>query len=169
MVKGKSSMSLVKHGIPAGIDHGQTLRIQGKGEAGDVGAPNGDLLLTVYIKAHELFERRGMDVYMRMPINFAQAALGSELSIPTLDGNVKFTIGEGTQTGTTFRLQGKGIPSLRNKKQRGDQYVEVYVEVPKNLTAKQKDLLREFADGTVEHQPEQMNFRKKIEKFFNKN
>ncbi len=155
--------------IPAGIDHGQALRIQGKGEAGDVGAPNGDLLLTVYIKAHELFERRGMDVYMRMPINFAQAALGSELSIPTLDGNVKFTIGEGTQTGTTFRLQGKGIPSLRNKKQRGDQYVEVYVEVPKNLTAKQKDLLREFADGTVEHQPEQMNFRKKIEKFFNKN
>ena len=134
-----------------------------------MGAPNGDLLLTVYIKAHELFERRGMDVYMRMPINFAQAALGSELSIPTLDGNVKFTIGEGTQTGTTFRLQGKGIPSLRNKKQRGDQYVEVYVEVPKNLTAKQKDLLREFADGTVEHQPEQMNFRKKIEKFFNKN
>lgn len=155
--------------IPAGIDHGQTLRIQGKGEAGDVGAPNGDLLLTIYIKPHEIFERRGMDVYMRMPIGFAQAALGAELSIPTLDGNVKFNIHEGTQTGTTFRLQGKGIPSLRNKKQRGDQYVEVYVEVPKNLTAKQKELLKEFADGTVDHEPEQMNFKKKLEKFFGKN
>ncbi|MGL5677716.1 MAG: molecular chaperone DnaJ [Cellulosilyticaceae bacterium] len=154
--------------IPAGIDHGQTLRVTGKGEAGDAGAPNGDLLVTIYIKPHELFERRDMDVHMRMPITFAQAALGAELSIPTLDGNVKFSIHEGTQTGTTFRLQGKGIPSLRNQKHRGDQYVEVYIEVPKNLTSKQKNLLREFAEQTEEQQPEQMNFKKKIEKFFGK-
>ncbi len=154
--------------IPAGIDHGQTLRVSGKGEAGDVGAPNGDLLVTVYIKSHEIFERRDMDVHMRMPISFAQAALGAELSIPTLDGNVKFTIQEGTQTGTTFRLQGKGIPSLRNTKRRGDQYVEVYIEVPKNLSANQKTLLREFAEDTKEHQTEQNNFIKKCKKLFGK-
>lgn len=154
--------------IPAGIDHGQTLRVTGKGEVGEVGAPSGDLLLTIYIKPHELFERRDQNVHMRMPISFTQAALGSELTIPTLDGNVKFAIGEGTQTGTTFRLQGKGIPSIRNKKNRGDQYVEVYIEVPKNLTTKQKDLLKEFAEDSKEHQTEQNNFRKKIEKFFGK-
>ncbi|MGL4361913.1 MAG: molecular chaperone DnaJ [Cellulosilyticaceae bacterium] len=154
--------------IPAGIDHGQTLRISGKGEAGDLGAPNGDLLLTVYIKAHEFFERRDMNVHMRMPISFTQAALGAELSIPTLDGNVKFSIQEGTQSGTTFRVQGKGIPSIRNKKHRGDQYVEVYIEVPRNLSSKQKNLLKEFADQTKEHQTEQNNFKKKIEKFFGK-
>lgn len=130
--------------IPAGIDHGQTLRVAGKGEAGDAGAPAGDLLVTVSVKAHGVFERRGNDVYMRMPISFAQAALGAELSIPTLDGNVKFTIQPGTQTSSKFRLQGKGIPSLQNKRHRGDQYVEVYVVVPKNLTEKQKSILREF-------------------------
>ena len=130
--------------IPAGIDHGQTLRVAGKGEAGDVGAPAGDLLITVSVKAHQVFERRGNDVYMRMPISFTQAALGAELSIPTLDGNVKFTIQPGTQTSSKFRLQGKGIPSLQNKRHRGDQYVEVYVVVPKNLTEKQKEILREF-------------------------
>ena len=130
--------------IPAGIDHGQTLRVAGKGEAGDVGAPAGDLLVTVSVSSHPVFERRGNDVYMRMPISFVQAALGAELSIPTLDGNVKFSIQPGTQTSTTFRLQGKGIPSLRNNKHRGDQYVEVYVVVPKNLTEKQKEILREF-------------------------
>lgn len=155
--------------FPAGIDHGQTLRISGKGEVGEVGAPNGDLLITVYVKPHEIFERKGNDVHMRMPITFAQATLGAELSIPTLDGNVKFSIGEGTQTGTIFRLQGKGIPNIRNKKHRGDQYVEVYIEVPKNLTQRQKNLLKEFEEETVDHQPEQTNFRKKIEKFFNKN
>lgn len=155
--------------FPAGIDHGQTLRISGKGEVGDVGAPNGDLLITVYIKPHEIFERRGNDVYMKMPITFTQAALGAEVSIPTLDGNVKFNIPEGTQTGTVFRLQGKGIPNIRNQKRRGDQYVEVNIEVPKNLTANQKNLLREFENDTADHQPEQKSWKQKIEKFLNKN
>lgn len=134
--------------IPAGIDHGQTLRVSGKGETGDVGAPPGDLLVTISVKPHEVFERRENDVYMRMPVSFAQAALGTELSIPTLDGNVKFSIQPGTQTSTTFRLQGKGIPSIRNKKYRGDQYVEVYIVVPKNLTEKQKNILKEFEADT---------------------
>lgn len=134
--------------IPAGIDHGQTLRVSGKGEIGEVGAPAGDLLVTISIKPHEVLERRGNDVYMRMPISFAQAALGDELSIPTLDGNVKFSIQGGTQTSTTFRLQGKGIPNIRNKKYRGDQYVEVYIVVPKQLTEKQKNMIREFEADT---------------------
>ncbi|MHC1747523.1 MAG: molecular chaperone DnaJ [Cellulosilyticaceae bacterium] len=154
--------------FPAGIDHGQTLRISGKGEAGEVGAPAGDLLITVYIKPHDIFQRKGTDVYMRMPISFTEATLGAELSIPTLDGNVKFTINEGTQTGTTFRLQSKGIPNIRNKRSRGDQYVEVYVEVPKNLTEKQKQILREFDGDTADHRPEQKTFKDKLEKFFNK-
>lgn len=158
--------------IPAGIDHGQSLRIAGKGEVGDVGAANGDLLVTVAIRPHELFERRGNDVYMRMPITFTQAALGAEVSIPTIDGNVKFTIPEGTQTGTVFRLQNKGIPSIRNKKHRGAQYVEVFVEVPKNLTNKQKELLSQLEQETKENQPEQKKFfqkLQKLEKLFGKN
>ena len=140
--------------IPAGIDHGQTLRLAGKGEVGDPGAPSGDLLVTVSVKRHEVFERRGQDVHMRMPISFAQAALGSELSIPTLDGNVKFKIEPGTQTSSKFRLQGKGIPNLRNSKQRGDQYVEVYIVVPKNLTDKQKEILKEIEPETGEQAEE---------------
>ena len=143
--------------IPAGIDHGQTLRLAGKGEVGDPGAPSGDLLVTVSVKRHEVFERRGQDVHMRMPISFAQAALGSELSIPTLDGNVKFKIEPGTQTSSKFRLQGKGIPNLRNSKQRGDQYVEVYIVVPKNLTDKQKEILKEFEPETGEQAEESKN------------
>lgn len=130
--------------IPAGIDNEQTLRLSGKGEVGDVGAPAGDLLVTVIVASHPVFERRGNDVHMRMPISFVQAALGAELSIPTLDGNVKFTIQPGTQTSTTFRLQGKGIPDIRNSKRRGNQYVEVQIVVPKNLSEKQKALLKEF-------------------------
>lgn len=156
----------IKVSFPAGIDHAQTLRVADKGEAGEVGAPNGDLLITVSVKPHEIFERKGNDVYMRMPITFTQSALGSELSIPTLDGNVTFSINEGTQTGSVFRLQGKGIPSIRNKKHRGDQYVEVYVETPKNLTANQKELLKKFEEDTKDHQPEQNKFFKKIEKLF---
>ncbi len=148
--------------IPAGIDHGQTLRIQGKGDAGDVGAPSGDLLITIYVKAHDKFERRGNDVHLRMPISFVQAALGAELSIPTLDGNVKFSIKEGTQTGTVFRLQGKGIPSLRNKKYRGDQYVEVFVKVPTQLTEKQKQLLNEFEADSTNHSEDNKSFWEKL-------
>ncbi|OOB79231.1 MAG: molecular chaperone DnaJ [Epulopiscium sp. Nuni2H_MBin001] len=156
--------------IPAGIDSGQTLRLQGQGESGEVGAPEGDLLLTIHIKPHEIFRREGNNVHMRMPISFKQAALGAELSVPTLDGNVKLTIKEGTQTGTTFRLQGKGIPNLRNSKQRGDQLVEVVVEVPKNLTQAQKDLINQFDANITDnnHQPEQKSFWQKIERAFGK-
>ncbi|MBE6996581.1 MAG: molecular chaperone DnaJ [Ruminococcaceae bacterium] len=133
--------------IPAGIDDGQTISLRGQGHAGVNGGPKGDLLITVSVKAHPLFERDGSSILFEMPISFVQAALGAEVEVPTLDGKVKYTIPEGTQTGTTFRLRGKGIPYL-NGSSRGDQYVTVNIETPKNLTKEQKELLRKFGEAT---------------------
>ena len=133
--------------IPAGIDDGQTISLRGQGHAGVNGGPRGDLLITVSVKAHALFERDGTSILLELPISFVQAALGAEVEVPTLDGKVKYTIPEGTQTGTTFRLRGKGVPYL-NGNGRGDQYVTVNIETPKNLTKEQKELLREFAEAT---------------------
>ncbi len=133
--------------IPAGIDDGQTISLRGQGHAGYLGGPAGDLLITVSVKAHPLFEREGYDVLLEMPITFSQAALGAEIEVPTLDGKVKYTIPEGTQTGTTFRLKGKGIQRL-NSSSRGDQYITVVVETPKNMSREQKELLRRFAEAS---------------------
>ena len=133
--------------IPAGIDDGQTISLRGQGHAGANGGPKGDLLITVSVKAHPLFERDGSSILFEMPISFVQAALGAEVEVPTLDGKVKYTIPEGTQTGTTFRLRGKGIPYL-NGSGRGDQYVTVNIETPKNLNKEQKELLRKFGEAT---------------------
>ena len=135
--------------IPAGIDDGQTISLRGQGHSGMNGGPAGDLLITVSIKAHPLFERDGSSVLFEMPISFVQAALGAELEVPTLDGKVKYSIPEGTQSGTVFRLKEKGIPYL-NSKGRGDQYVTVYIVTPKNLSREQKDLLRKFGESTGE-------------------
>lgn len=129
--------------IPAGIDNGQTIQLSGKGEAGDKGGPSGDLLITIRVRSHAIFRRDGNSVYIDMPITFVQAALGATLKVPTLDGPVELDIPEGTQTGSKFRMKGKGIPYLRSKS-RGDQYVTVNVEVPRNLTSKQKEMLRDF-------------------------
>jgi molecular chaperone DnaJ len=129
--------------IPAGIDEGQMLTLRGEGEPGLRGGPRGDLYIVIHVKPHELFTREGYNVHLKMPISFADAALGGEIKIPTLDGTVSFTIPEGTQTGTKFRLRGKGIPHI-NGRGRGDQIVEVYIDVPKKLTEKQKELLREL-------------------------
>jgi molecular chaperone DnaJ len=133
--------------IPAGIDDGQTISLRSQGHAGVNGGPAGDLLLTVSVKAHPLFERDGSSVLLEMPISFVQAALGAELEVPTLDGKVKLTIPEGTQTGSIFRLRGKGIPYL-NGSSRGDQYVTVNIETPKSLNKEQKELLRQFGEAT---------------------
>ena len=133
--------------IPAGIDDGQTISLRGQGHAGANGGPMGDLLITVSVKAHALFERDGSSVLFELPISFVQATLGAEVEVPTLDGNVKYSIPEGTQTGTTFRLRGKGIPYL-NGSGRGDQYVTVNIETPRNLTKEQKELLRQFGEAT---------------------
>lgn len=140
--KVRKSKTIEVH-IPAGIDDGQTIQLTGKGEAGDKGGPNGDLLLTVRVRKHAIFEREGNNVYIDMPITFVQAAIGATVKVPTLDGLVELDIPEGTQTGSRFRMKGKGIPFLRSKS-RGDQYVTVNVEVPRNLTAKQKEILKGF-------------------------
>jgi len=134
--------------IPAGIENGQSIRLRGKGEPGANGGPRGDLILTVYVKPHNYFERRGFDIYYTMPISYTQAALGAELEVPTLDGKVKYEMKPGTQTHTRFRLRGKGVPNLNNEKVRGDQYVTVVIDVPKKLNEKQKELLMEFAKAS---------------------
>ena len=141
----------IKVKIPAGIDDGQTLNLRGKGNAGLDGGPAGDLLITVFVKPHPLFERDGNSVLMEMPVTFAQAALGAEIEVPTIDGRVKLTIPEGTQPGSVFRLRGKGIPYLQSKGNgRGDQFVTITVTVPKNMTSEQKERLRAYADAMNE-------------------
>ena len=135
----------IKVSIPAGIDHGQTISLRGQGHAGKNGGPAGDLLVTVMVQPHDVFRRDGTAVFCEAPITFTQAVLGAELEIPTIDGKVKYTIPEGTQTGTVFRLKGKGIPVL-NGRGRGDQYVTVTIETPRNLNREQKDALRKFSE-----------------------
>jgi molecular chaperone DnaJ len=135
----------IETSIPAGIDNGQTISIRGQGNAGRNGGQTGDLLITITIRPHELFRREGTSVLCSAPITFAQAVLGAELEIPTIDGKVKYDLPEGTQSGTTFRLKGKGIPAL-NGRGRGDQYVTVYIETPRDLTREQKEALTKFAD-----------------------
>ena len=152
----------VKVSIPAGIDNGQTISLRGQGHAGKNGGPNGDLLITVMVKPHGLFRRDGTSVFCEAPITFTQAVLGAELEIPTIDGKVKYTIPEGTQTGTVFRLRGKGIPVL-NGRGRGDQYVTVTIETPRNLNKEQKDALRKFSETLGEGNYEQQkSFFKKF-------
>ena len=136
--------------IPAGIDDGQTISRQGYGNAGTNGGQPGDLLISVIVRPHAIFERDGTSVIMEQPISFAQAALGAEVEVPTLDGKVKLTIPEGTQPGAVFRMRGKGIPYLRGTG-RGDQFVTVNITVPKGMNANQKDLLRQYAVAMGEH------------------
>ncbi|MCL1834879.1 MAG: molecular chaperone DnaJ [Oscillospiraceae bacterium] len=135
--------------IPAGIDDGQTISMRGQGNAGVNGGEPGDLFVTVSVLPHAKYEREGNAVLLQMPISFVQAALGDEVEVDTLDGKVKYTIPGGTQTGTVFRLRGKGIQNLRGGG-RGDQYITVNVEVPKVLSDAQKDLLRQYAALTGE-------------------
>ncbi|NLO82896.1 MAG: molecular chaperone DnaJ [Clostridiales bacterium] len=137
--------------IPAGIDNGQAITLRGEGEPGERGGSPGDLYVYVSVRPHKIFKRRGYDIYCDIPITFGQAALGAELQIPTLEGNVKYSIPEGTQTGTVFRLRNKGIPHLRSN-QRGDLYVKVNIQVPKRLNEKQKELIRQFEEATKDLQ-----------------
>ena len=148
----------IKVNIPAGIDHGQTISLRGQGNAGRNGGPAGDLLITVMVQPHELFRRDGVDVFCEAPITFTQAVLGAELEIPTIDGKVKYSIPERTQTGTVFRLKGKGIPVL-NGRGRGDQYVTIRVQVPTSMNAEQKEALRAFAQAMGENVPEESGLK----------
>ncbi|MBQ9970342.1 MAG: molecular chaperone DnaJ [Oscillospiraceae bacterium] len=131
--------------VPAGIDDGQTFVLRGQGDDGLNGGPAGDVNVTVSVRKDALFERDGYDVWCDVPITFCQAVLGAEVTVPTIDGKVSYNIPEGTQPNTVFRLRNKGI-SYINGRGRGDQYVRVNIEVPTNLSSKQKDALREF-DG----------------------
>ncbi len=141
--------------VPAGIDDGQTISLRGQGNAGLNGGPAGDLLITVLVQPHARFERDGASILLEQEVSFSQAALGAEIEVPTLDGKVKLNIPEGTQTGTTFRLKGKGVPFLRNGG-RGDQFVTVKVTVPRGMSSAQKDALRRYAQ-TMGETVEQKN------------
>ena len=133
--------------VPAGIDNGQTFILRELGDHGINGGPKGDVQITVTVKQDDLFERDGFDVWTEVPITFAQAVLGSEITVPTIDGKVSYSIPEGTQTEAVFRLRNKGIPYV-NGKGRGDQYVRVHLEVPTNLSQKQKDIIKDFEEAT---------------------
>ena len=135
--------------IPAGIDNGQAVSLRGQGGAGRNGGPAGDLIISVTVRPHAFFKRDGTSVYLEQPVSFLQATLGAELEIPTIDGKVKWTLPEGTQPGTTFRLRGKGIPSI-NGRGRGDQFVTVQVQVPKNLNREQKEALHAYGQAMGE-------------------
>ena len=151
-----------KVNIPAGIDEGQSIQQRGQGNAGVNGGPAGDLFVTISIRPHPIFTREGQDVYVDIPISFTQAALGDTLQVPTIDGRVEYKVPEGTQTGTVFRMKGKGIQNV-NGRGRGDQYVRVSIEVPKNLSEKQKKLLREFEENsTDDNQSKRKSFWNKV-------
>ncbi len=147
--------------IPAGIDDGQRVVLREKGSDGENGGRAGDLIIVVSVRRHDIFERKGNDIYCEVPITFAEATLGADIDIPTLEGKIKYTVPEGTQTGTVFTLRQKGIQYV-NAKTRGNLYVTVVVEVPKYLNAEQKSLLSKFADSCGEK-----NYARR-EKFFKK-
>ncbi len=130
--------------VPAGIDNGQSIRIRGKGEPGINGGPRGDLLVEVIVSSSPVFAREDYNVFSEVPISFVDAALGNEIRIKTIDGEVLYEVKPGTQTGTRVRLRGKGIPNLRNKEIRGDHYVTLVVKVPEKMTNEQKEALRAY-------------------------
>ncbi len=154
--------------IPAGIDSGQSIRIREKGEPGINGGERGDLLVEVTVSRHPIFQRQDYDIYSTVPISFAQATLGGDIRINTVDGDVIYTVKPGTQTDTRVRLRSKGVPTLRNKQVRGDHYVTLVVQVPLKLTNEQKELLQKFDDAMIgknvepEHEKEKEKGKKKF-------
>lgn len=152
--------------IPPGVDTGTILQVRGQGEAGDPGAPRGNLRVQIRVRPHTLFERQGVNLICQVPISFAQAALGAEVDVPTLDGPTTLTIDRGTQTGEVFKLRGRGMPQLEGRG-RGDQLVVVVIETPKRLSPRQEELIRELAE--LEHHdvsPKRKSFFEKIRDYF---
>ena len=157
----------IKVKVPAGVDAGQSVRMRGEGCVGINGGPNGDLLAEIYIKRHPIFQRERTTVYCEVPITFTQAALGAQIQVPTLDGKVSYDIPEGTQTGKSFTIRGKGIPVLNNASRRGDQVFTVVVETPTRLTKEQKELLRQLDEGLdVKSSPKRKKFFDVVKDFF---
>ncbi len=155
--------------VPPGVDTGDRIRLSGEGEAGEFGAPSGDLYVHVIVRKHEIFTREGPDIFCEIPISFAAAALGREIEIPTLDGKVKLRIPAETQSGNLFRLRGKGVRSVRSSA-RGDLLCRVVVETPVNLNRKQKDVLEQFEESMLEddkrHRPRASSWFDSVKKFF---
>ena len=165
-----SSRKKIKVTIPAGIDNGQSVRIRDKGEPGINGGPRGDLLVEINVSRHPIFQRQDVHIFSTVPISFAQAALGGDVKIPTVDGDVIYTVKPGTKTDTKVRLKGKGVPSLRNSQVRGDHYVTLVIQTPEHLSAEAKEALRRFDEltGNTLHQndPEPEKTEKKKKKGF---
>jgi molecular chaperone DnaJ len=156
----------IKVRIPAGVEDGTRLRLAGEGEAGIWGGPPGDLYVVISIKPHDLFERDGPDLHCSVPITMVQAALGAEIDAPTLEGKVKLTIPQGTQSGKVLRLRSKGLPTLRASS-RGDQLLHIFVETPTRLNKEQRELLERFAEKTdVRVSPAYKGFLDKLRDFF---
>lgn len=155
----------IKVKVPAGVDNGSILKLSNEGNAPKNSETNGDLYVIIMIKPHEIFERRGKDIYVEFPITFAQATLGTEISIPVLSGNVKVKIPEGTQTNTIFRLKGKGIKEI-NGYGTGDQFVRVIIKTPEKLSKKQRELLVEFAKEEKEDLKPRKGFFDKVKDVF---
>ncbi|BDY03832.1 MULTISPECIES: molecular chaperone DnaJ [unclassified Ferrimonas] len=155
--------------IPAGVDTGDRIRLSGEGEAGEVGAPAGDLYVQVHVKDHPIFERDGNNLYCEVPISFATAAVGGDIEVPTLDGRVSLKVAAETQTGRMFRLRGKGVKSVRSHAV-GDLICKVIIETPVNLTERQKELLRELeqtmSGSSKKHSPKAEGFFDGVKKFF---
>lgn len=153
--------------IPAGVEDGTRIRYQGEGDAGRFSGPSGDLYIVLAVKPHAFFERDGNDLHCVIPISFTQAALGDEITIPTLEGDAKLKIAEATQSGKEFRLRAKGVPYL-NEHGRGDLVVQVVVQTPKKLTKVQKELLRQLGESlTVENTPTSRSLFSKVKEMFN--
>ena len=160
--------STVKIKIPAGVDTGTQLRSSGNGEAGIAGSPSGDLYIVLHVEEHEIFDRQGDDLFCEIPIKFTLAALGGTLEVPTLTSKASLKIPAGTQSGTTFRLRGHGVTNLRSK-QKGDQLVKVKIEVPRSLSAEQREKLEDFAFACGDaDNPFEDSFWEKAKRFFDK-
>ena len=164
-----SSKKRIAVSIPAGIDDGQSVRLRGKGELGVNGGERGDLLVEVVVSQHPTFRRQDTNIYSTVPISFATAALGGEIRIKTVDGEVAYNVAPGTQTDTRIRLKGKGVPFLRSKNTRGDHYVTLVVKVPEKLSKEQKEALQKFQEAMGETNGESSHEEKHKKKgFFNK-
>ena len=164
-----SSKKKIAVTIPAGIDNGQSVRIREKGEPGVNGGPRGDLLVEVAVSRHPIFMRQDMNIFSTVPISFAQAALGGDIRIKTVDGDVMYNVKPGTKTDTKVRLRGKGVPSVRNSQVRGDHYVTLVIQTPEHLSAEAKEALRQFdalSGNTLNQTPEELENHKKKKKGF---
>jgi molecular chaperone DnaJ len=152
--------------VPAGVEDGTRIRYTSQGEAGVHGGPPGDLYIVLHVKEHKFFEREGKDLFCVVPVSYGQAALGAEIVIPTLEGDYKMKVPEGTQTGTQIKLRGRGVPVL-NGHGKGDLYVQIKVQTPTKLTKRQKELLQELEAGaTMENNPEKQSIMSKMKDIF---